>query len=286
MTQHKPIRGLCAALVFSFFLASCSPIQAVDPSEAAASQALVNQTRLDPPAGYVSEKNKVIMLGLIHNGHIESKRYSLDVVEALIREINPDYVVTEIPPDRLADAVKGFTETGEVTEPRVRVFPEYKDVLFPLSREMDFKIIPAAAWSRSMADFRRDALTRIRNDAARTDDWLAYQAAGDAAQEKMQGRGDDPYFIHSAEYDAITKDNLSVYAARFADDIGRGDWERINAAHYKLIEAALENHAGEGAVILITFGAGHKYWFLEQLRQRNDIILINPVDYLDKLNAK
>jgi len=245
-----------------------------------------SQTRLDPPPGYVQEKNKVIMLGLIHSGHIESERYGLDVVEALIREINPDYVLTEIPPDRLARAVRGFVETGEVTEPRVKVFPEYKDVLFPLSNEMDFKIIPTAAWSRGMADYRREALNNIRNDEARTADWQAYQAAGAAAQEKMQGRRDDPYFIHSDAYDAITKANLSVYGTRFADDVGRGDWERINAAHYKLIEAALENHAGEGATILITFGAGHKYWFLEQLRQRDDIILINPVYYLDKIKDK
>ena len=75
---------------------------------------------------------------------------------------------------------------------------------------------------------------------------------------------------------------MSVYATAFADDVGRGDWERINAAHYKLIEAALENHAGEGATMLITYGAAHKYWFLEQLRRRDDIVLINPVEYLEK----
>ena len=33
--------------------------------------------------------------------------------------------------------------------------------------------------------------------------------------------------------------------------------------------------------MLITYGAAHKYWFLEQLRKRDDIILVNPVEYLD-----
>lgn len=291
MATSKTILRVSLILGLSLLHFACSRADnnlASSPSISA--QTVLNtpesQTRLDPPAGYVQAKNKVIMLGLIHSGHVESERFGLDLVEALIREINPDYVLTEIPPDRLAQAVKGFTETGEVTEPRVKVFPEYKDVLFPLSNEMDFKIIPTAAWSRGMANFRREALNNIRDDEARKEDWQAYQAAGAAAQEKMQGRRDDPYFIHSDEYDAITKANLSVYGARFADDIGRGDWERINAAHYKLIEAALENHAGEGATMLITFGAGHKYWFLEQLRQRDDIILINPVDYLDKIKGK
>ena len=238
-------------------------------------------TRLDPPAGYVTTKNKVIMLGLIHRGHVDSKKFGLPVVENLIRKIDPDYVLTEIPPDRLADAMKGFIETGEVTEPRTRVFPEYRDVLFPLSREMDFKIIPTAAWSRGMADFRREALANIRDDESRKSEWDAYQKSGQAARDAVGDRGDVLRFIHASEYDNLTRDRVHVYATAFADDVGRGDWERINAAHYKLIEAALENHAGEGATILITFGAGHKYWFLEQLRKRDDIELINPVEFLE-----
>ncbi len=280
--------GLILGLSLLHFACLRSDNNVASPSSAA--QTLVNipqsQTRLDPPPGYAENKNTVVMLGMIHRSHVGSERYGLDVVEALIREINPDYVLTEIPPDRLAQAVKGFAETGEVTEPRVRVFPEYKDVLFPLSDEMDFKIIPTAAWSRGMADYRRAAMTRLRDDPSRKADWDAYTAANEASDKKLSGRRDDPYFIHSDEYDAITKANLSVYGARFADDIGRGDWERINAAHYKLIEAALENHAGEGAVMLITYGAGHKYWFLEQLRQRDDIILVNPRVYLDRIKAE
>lgn len=250
-------------------------------AEAPQASAATPNTRLDPPAGYVTQKNKVIMLGLIHSGHNNSERFGLPVVESLIRKIDPDYVLTEIPPDRLAEAMKGFIETGEVTETRTRVFPEYKDVLFPLSREMDFKIIPTAAWSRGMADFRREALGRIREDANRKAEWEAYQKSGQAARDAIGDRGDDPRFIHSDEYDELTRQRFSVYATAFADDVGRGDWERINAAHYKLIEAALENHAGEGATILITFGAGHKYWFLEQLRKRDDIELINPVEFLE-----
>ena len=127
----------------------------------------MKSTRLDPPAGYVVNKNKVIMMGMIHRGHVDSERYGLNVVEQLIRNIDPDYVLTEIPPDRLADAVHGFAQTGEVIEPRVKVFPEYRDVLFPLTKEMDFKIIPTAAWSRRMADYRREALSRIQDDVSR-----------------------------------------------------------------------------------------------------------------------
>ena len=274
--------GLCLAAPAFLALSGCGQAQDVAGNEAQIAQIPPpSTTRLDPPANYVTQKNKVIMLGLIHSGHVESDRFGLPVVEKLIRDINPDYVLTEIPPDRLADAMMGFAETGEVTESRVRVFPEYKDVLFPLSREMDFKIIPTAAWSRGMADFRRAALSELGKNEARKTEWDAYLASTQSAREELGDRGDDPRFIHTDAYDELTRRRMGVYATAFADDVGRGDWERINAAHYKLIEAALENHAGEGATMLITYGAAHKYWFLEQLRRRDDIILINPVEYLE-----
>ena len=65
-------------------------------------------TRLDPPADYVTNKNTVIVLGMIHSSHVKSESYSLEVVEGVIRKINPDYVLTEIPPASLAEAMRGF----------------------------------------------------------------------------------------------------------------------------------------------------------------------------------
>ena len=225
-------------------------------------------------------KNRVIMLGMIHSGHETSERYSLDYLRRVIEEIDPDYVVTEIPPDRLADAAAGFAVTGKVTEERVVRFSEYREVLFPLTKRMDFKIIPAAGWTSEMARNRREALDAISKDPARANDWQVYQTAQRTMDTAMGTRRDDPFFIHTDEYDAITKTGLHPYATLFADDLGRGDWERINKSHYTLIEAALDDHQYEDATILIMFGAGHKYWILEQLRKRDDILLTDPVPFL------
>ncbi len=225
-------------------------------------------------------KNTVIVLGMIHSEHRTSERYSLEYIKRIIEEIDPDYVITEIPPDRLADAATGFALTGVVSEERVARFAEYVDVLFPMTKTANFKIIPAAGWTAPMAAFRRDALERISQDPARADDWAAYNAALSEMEEAIGERGDDPFFIHTDEYDAITNKGLAPYAKLFSDDLGRGDWERINAAHYGLIEAALNNHQYEGTRILITFGAGHKYWFLEQLRKRDDIDVLDPTPFL------
>ena len=233
-----------------------------------------------------AEINKVIVLGMIHGTHETSERYPTSRVKGVIEAIDPDYVLTEIPPDRFDEAVRSFAEEGVVTEPRVQRFPEYKDALFPLSRTMTFEIIPTAGWTRPMADFRRDALDAISKDESRQADWQTYQAAIDEMNAAIGERRDDPYFIHTDEYDAITKKGLTPYAELFADDLGVGDWETINAAHYSYIERALDQHTGEGATILITYGAGHKYWFLEQLRERADIELVSPIDYFDQVPAE
>lgn len=230
--------------------------------------------------------NRVIVLGMIHSGHETSPHYSTKRIAGVIRAIDPDYVLTEIPPDRLAEAVRSFKEDGDVTEPRVARFPEYVDALFPLTKEMDFEIIPTAGWTREMADFRSGALRALSQDPTRADDWEIYQAAIAKMNEDIGDRGDDPYFIHSAEYDAITKTGLTSYADLFANDLGSGDWHTINQAHYTLIENALDAHTDEGATLLITFGAGHKYWFLEQLEKRTDIDLVSPLPYFDKVPAE
>ena len=233
-----------------------------------------------------TELNKVIVLGMIHGTHETSQRYPTSRVKGVIEVIDPDYVLTEIPPDRFDEAVRSFAESGVVTEPRVQRFPEYKDALFPLSETMNFEIVPTAAWTRTMADFRRDALDALSKDESREADWLTYRAAIDAMSTAIGERGDDPYVIHTEEYDAITKKGLTPYAELFANDLGVGDWETINAAHYAYIERALDQHTGEGATILITYGASHKYWFLEQLRERTDIELISPLTYFDQVPAK
>lgn len=227
--------------------------------------------------------NKVIVLGMIHSGHETSPRYSTARVKGVIKAIDPDYVLTEIPPDRMEEAMRSFTQEGMVSEPRVTRFPEYKDALFPLTKTMDFEIIPTAGWTQEMADFRRDALQAISRDPQRARDWAAYQGANEAMDAAIGERGDDPYFIHTDEYDAITKTGLTPYAELFADDLGVGDWETINKAHYGYIERALDLHTGKGATILITYGAGHKYWFLEQLRERTDITLVSPLPYFDEV---
>ena len=231
--------------------------------------------------GGCAKKNDVILLGMIHSGHRDSELYALDVLEEAIRRIEPDAILAEIPPASMADADRQFAEAGSITAGRVRVFPEYTDVVFPLRAELGYDIVPTAAWTPEMAADRREKLDRWKTE--RATDSQRVQDAMDAIPgwiEAAGGREDDPLFIHTTGYDAIVARGLTPYNALFNEDLGLGGWDSINAAHWALIDAELDRRSGRGETLAITFGAWHKHWFMEALaerrRDRGDIAIIDP----------
>lgn len=247
---------------------------------------LVAQRLAVPPAAPAvrsGRKNEVVFLGMIHGEHRSSRRYGLDVVRRLVEVINPDYWLTEIPPNRLARATEEFARLGAVAEPRVSRFPEYTDLLFPLSRLLKFTVVATAGWNHPMDRFRRERLAAIARDPSRRGDWQSYQEALAASQRALAagGAADDPRWIHSDAYDAAQRIALDVYDERFNAELGTGGWETINRAHYAGIARALDAHAGQGVRFQITYGAGHKSWMLPRLRERTDVVVLDTGRFLD-----
>lgn len=238
-----------------------------------------------PAATPAAAPNEVIVLGMLHSGHDASEIFSLDVVEGLVRAIDPDYWLTEIPPNRWDRARDEYETTGTVDEPRVRRFPEYMEVLFPLSREMDFEVVPTAGWTEPMSDFRAAYFDAYADDPARAARWAEYQAAGAASAEALAAGGatDDPRWIHTDAYDEAYDIRMQVYARLFDADLGPGGWDPINASHWAYIERALDRHSGKGVRFLLTYGAGHKGPFLRELQRRDDIVLLEVAPFLDRL---
>ena len=229
--------------------------------------------------------NEVLVLGTIHSGHLKDSVYNITYLNKLIRAIKPDFILTEIPPGRMQTAMDGFIKNDSISEPRVLVFPEYVDVVFPLTKEMDFEIIPTAGWTRPMNDDRSKKLRAIRNNPDRADDWKSYTLANRKSDSlyRATGKVNDPYFIHTQAYDDIQDVGLQVYNKLFNDELGLGGWENINIAHYWNIEKALDKHKYKGKRFLIIYGAGHKGWFLRELRKRDDIQLLDMKPFLDKV---
>ena len=225
-------------------------------------------------------KNKVILMGMIHSGHKTSEKYDLDKVKTLIRKIKPDFVFCEIPPDRIEEANRQFQEKGEITESRVKVFPEYVGALYPLTKEMKFEIVPCAGWTKPMADNRRKKMAELKETHKQQHEEMV--AAQTKASELIDesGGNDNPAYIHTDEFDAFVKAGMGPYDRHFNDILGPGGWENINKSHYGLVDKNLDERSGQGKTVLIMFGSWHKYWFKEQLRKRDDIELVNLNEYL------
>ena len=229
-------------------------------------------------------KNEVIVIGTIHGEHRTSTRYSTDVLRRLLIAMHPDYVLTEIAPNRLQAATAEFVATGKIAEPRVVRFPEYVDVLFPLTRTMPFTIVPTAGWTRPMDQFRTAALRRIEADASRRVEWMEYDRANKFADSVVAAHGaDDPYYINSVAYDSVQTAAHEPYNRLFNSELGPGGWDNINRTHFGNIARALDAHRGEGRRVVITYGAGHKEWFLRELRKRDDITILEVAPFLDAI---
>jgi len=233
-------------------------------------------------------KNEVLILGTIHSGHLKDSIYNIDFLEKLIIEINPDFILAEIPPNRFEDAMKGFVKDDSISEPRVMRFPEYVDVVFPLTKKMNFEIIPTAGWTSIMAEERRTKLRAISSDSSRADDWNTYLNANALSDSiyKTTKKVNDPYFIHTHQYDSIQDIGLQVYNELFNEELALGGWDNINVAHYWNIQDALINHKYSAKRFLIIYGAGHKGWFLRELKKRDDIIILEMKPFLDAVSKK
>ncbi len=232
-------------------------------------------------------KNEVIVIGTIHGDHVTSRRYSSAVLRRLLVAIRPDVVLTEIAPNRFAAAVREFATTGTIREPRVARFPEYVDVLFPLTRTLRFTIVPTAGWTRPMDVFRTAALKRIESDPSRRTEWLEYSRATQTADSIVRVHGaDNPYYINSAAYDSVQMVAHEPYNRLFNAELGPGGWDNINQSHFGNIARALDAERGAGHRIVITYGAGHKEWFMRALRRRDDITILEVAPFLERIGAK
>jgi hypothetical protein len=233
-----------------------------------------------PTASSNSPRTEVVVLGMIHGGHKTNALYGIETIQDIVRRVRPDAILCEIPPDRLDTALAQFRQTGEVLEPRVARFPEYVEAIFPLGLELDYEIVPCAAWTEAMAASRSAKLSNWQT--SRPEQTREVDDAQALAEQRLHAEGlaDDPRSIHSERYDALVKAGMEPYARLFNDDLGPGGWENINAAHYALVAADLDARRGRGQRVLVTFGAWHKYWLREALAQRDDVLLLDVAPFL------
>ena len=203
-----------------------------------------------------------------------------------IRQLDPDVICIEVPPNRWDRIWSDYSERDALDDLRIRPFPEYTDVVLPLSREMDFEIVPCAGWSVEMNDLRSTRSSLFNESPQWADVRSRLQAETASVRERLgpaSGEGDDPTYIHSPAFDDRTRASYLPRATYQNELFGLGGWININEAHMALIEKTIREHAGKR--ILVTFGSAHKYWYMDRLRDRADVRLLDLVEYLPGLGG-
>jgi len=133
-----------------------------------------------------------------------------------------------------------------------------------------------------MALARRDKLKEISEDSTRKAEWAEYKR-GEFLSDSLTnewGIEDDPYYINSPRYDEAVDAWAEPYNRLFNEELELGGWDNINRAHYGNIVKAIEDPKWHGKRLLITYGAGHKGWFLRELQKRENILLIDAREFI------
>lgn len=224
--------------------------------------------------------NDVVVIGTPHAEYLSSGGDDFRDLDAVLRALEAEVVLCQIPPERFLEAWQQFTLTGRVADPHVRRFPEYEKVLFPLAQEGRFILVPCSGW---MAE-------TIAHRDAQLEQWRTTRPADTREVERGLGRAEnrllleglrfDSMRVHTPLFDDIVREGLTPYERLFDRDLGPGGWAEINEAHFVLISTTLDDLAGRGLRVAVVFGAEHKYRLRELLRRQKRIQLRRLAEYV------
>lgn len=238
--------------------------------------------------GFQGTPTRVSLVASIHGNHLLKEGYNLSIFEKIIREIKPEVVLAEIPPDRFGPAWNQFVKEDTVTEAYVSRFPEFTEVIFRLKDELKFQIYPVSGWTYEYGADEGGVLKRISNDPIRQEEWDEYRTFNEkmiAAVEAGGGQG-NPVWVHSPGYDSAVRIWSDNYERLFGAELDNASWTSLNNLHYGLISAQLDSLKGSGKSVAIVFGAGNRGILEEKLRQRDDIVLTDMVKLVEKVVGK
>ncbi len=242
------------------------------------------------PARFV--RNEVIIVGSLGERHLRRQggggggSFDLDRLERLLRDLDPHRVFCEVPPDRFGSTWHEFVYTATVEDERLNELPEVTEALYPLALEGRIRLVPCSAWTPEVAARRASLLEQWQ--ITRPADTREVDKARNLALERiaLEGLESDPLGVNSERYDAIVAEAMQPYERLLDRDLGTGGWRESNLAHYTLIEAALDDCAGEGLRVVILFSAWNKYRLLELLSSRRGIELLTVAEALERGSSR
>lgn len=218
----------------------------------------------------------VSVLGVLHNLHTTrfADTYSLDDLAAILRALRPDCVLAELPP--------GWDErrTAE-TLPDFKM--EYREVILPLAKEIDYTVIPvdyaSPRYAEAGAHWDEARQTLVPYGAVKHALLTQFE---EAVFEALSQGFQSPAALNSAACNDLIWAVKEVETRWFFQEHSEHDiWEQHNQLNYeKMLEAIRQR---EEARFLITFGLYHKYWFEARLQHERWLHFEPIAEQLNKL---
>lgn len=269
----RVLRGVWIAAL----LTGCASVQPGVVHQDAKGAALQQQGRAAsdwPPRAATA--TQVAIFGVLHRSHLKSYNFSLSYIEAVLRKIRPDVVLVEVPPDRfergLAEvaAAPGLATPEDISDSWLRAFPEIYRVAYPQQSQLGYELVPVSGWQPRVSRDRKaywDSNPRGPN----SEQYRSAQAAFDEAKTRHRPT-ENPRWVNGNEYLAVSGAARRALSRAADEQLGAAAVGRINAAHFRLIDAAIRRHAGKR--ILLLFGARHRWYFQPRIAEMDGVELV------------
>ncbi len=202
-----------------------------------------------------SKENKIVVLSTLHHFHKQDDFYTLDDIEEIMDNIEPDIICAEL------------TEEELKMKKEQKVKLEYPDCIIPYAEDKDIEIIPMEP---EEPDYSELVNTRIHTEkklkedeperyetfelfvrewfTILRDEWTGYKEVNNELNDKFCE------LKHNFQGELFGKKNKKM-------------WESWNQHFLETIERV--DSENEGKTILVTVGFEHSYW----LRKRLDTVL-------------
>jgi hypothetical protein len=215
---------------------------------------------------------EVSVLGALHNFHTSLfvDFYSLENLAAILRALQPDCVLGELPPD---------WEMRYTMETLPDFKMEYREVILPLAKELGYVVIPvdyaSPIYAAEHADWDESRQTLVPYGKAKHELLTQFEESVFAALPRFFR---SPQALNSAACNDLIRALKETEALWFyRENPENNPWELHNRLNYEHILKTIQLRQEQR--FLITFGLYHKYWFEERLQQE-DWLHFTPVERL------
>lgn len=211
------------------------------------------------------ERTTVIVFGTVHYGKKDSPAY-IDRLTSILQEIMPDVICAELSPEQLNGEVPCSSK------------PEYPDAILTFAKNSNVEVVPIQPGAKDGTRLEKEISEIVKqikcNEVGRAR-WEYSEYLDEIAAEKWLQVVTDPAGIEHVQlraFDLLVMETACLVTLKYFPKLA-DQWANWNQHFLDRIDSTIRYYAGQR--ILITAGLAHKYWLMDKLESRDDIVLHN-----------